>query len=407
MKRFLSRPALKRTVQSLLVGELDAIRGKRSALPNTTALIEHWPDDLSLGNADGLALGCDSLEVLHLSAAVNEMFHLHEVGLETQLLGTQMFGTWLTIIEDAWTRGVNRITLTTSGSTGVPKRCTHTFTHLATEIDCLAEMFRDRTRILALAPAKHIYGLLFTALLPDRLGIPLLDLSASSSVVRNQASRTFQQGDLVVSVPNVWAWLDRSISHWEQGIAGVTSTAPSSTTTLSSLSSKGMSKMFEVYGATETAGIGVRVWPEPFYSLMPHWTHPLDHALSATLVSEQSAFEVVPMDDLRFIDERHFQIRGRSDGAVQVGGRNVFLSHIEQRLVAHSGIKTVAVRLMRPEEGDRLKCFIVPEGDSRPEHLQQSIEAFLSTWLDPVECPKLFAFGSELPKNEQGKLCDW
>lgn len=407
MKRFLSRPALRRVVQSLLSGELRAIRGKRLSHSETTALVQDWPDDLNLGEAEGLALGCDSLEILHLSAAVNEMFHLHEVGHESKLLGTQTFGTWLAIIEDAWKYGVNRITLTTSGSSGIPKRCTHTFKHLSTEIDCLADMFHDRSRILALAPASHMYGFLFAALLPDRLNIPLLDLRSPSSMVREKSSQTFRAGDLIVSVPNVWTWLERSTSHWERGIVGVTSTAPCPRSILDSLSNQGLSKLIEVYGATETAGVGVRVWPEAFFHLMPHWSYQIEPEGSGKLVSQQSDFHSIPMDDLRFVNDRLFLVEGRRDQAVQVGGRNVFLKQIEQKLTDHPGISMATVRLMRPEEGDRLKCFIVPAGDCVPAHFEQSVEAFVATWPISAERPKFFMFGPELPRNAEGKLCDW
>jgi long-chain acyl-CoA synthetase len=52
---------------------------------------------------------------------------------------------------------------------------------------------------------------------------------------------------------------------------------------------------------------------------------------------------------------------GRAEGAVQVGGVNVFPDVVGRVLTAHSGVAQAAVRLMRPEEGTRLKAFVVPQ----------------------------------------------
>ena len=113
------------------------------------------------------------------------------------------------------------------------------------------------------------------------------------------------------------------------------------------------------------------------------------------------------MDELEVRRREMLLVKGRRDGAVQVGGTNVFLTKVEQRLSGFPGVASATVRLMRPDEGDRLKCFIVPDGDSKPEHLRRRLEAFIDSWLTPADRPKFITFGSELPRNVQGKLSDW
>ncbi len=131
---------------------------------------------------DGLEddLGFDSLEKLRLAASVNEMFHLHEVGCEDSLLTDATFGAWIDRVEAAWHSGVASVTFTTSGTTGRPKRCSHDAVHLRTEIAFLADLFRDRQRIVSLVPTHHVYGFLFCALLPDALAIQHLDATLFS-----------------------------------------------------------------------------------------------------------------------------------------------------------------------------------------------------------------------------------
>lgn len=408
MPVFLSHAALSRVVQSLLTSELDSLRHSRRNLLQTAGLVTPWADDLDLGGSSTSGLGCDSLELLELSAAINEMFHLHEVGLEMELLRTTRYGDLLPLIEDAWRRGIDRITLTTSGSTGAYKRCTHTFDYLYTEATYLASIFQGRSRIVALTPARHIYGLLFTALLPDLLKISLLEgLCGNPDDRFAKPLLVFRPGDLIVSVPEVWQWLDRSIETWPPGINGVISTGPCPRTTIASLAAKGLAKVTEVYGSSETAGVGVRIWPEEKYVLMPHWSRPCSDSSSSEVLLHISGLQVSPMDELVFSDETRFVLRRRKDGAVQVGGTNVFLHLVESKLLQHPEVKSATVRLMRPEEGNRLKGFIVPAQNVGPVDLQETLERWLDTWPIPAERPRSLTFGSELPRNTLGKLCDW
>lgn len=65
-------------------------------------------------------------------------------------------------------------------------------------------------------------------------------------------------------------------------------------------------------------------------------------------------------DELVWEDSRHFLPQGRRDEVVQVGGRNVSPAHVAQVLRRHPRVRDASVRLMRPDEGLRLKAFVVP-----------------------------------------------
>ncbi len=268
MTPYLSRQALARVLTSLLKAEIKAARLPAGNRSEPLLAAELWPEDLRIvGDAAG-GLGCDSLDALRLAAAVNEMFHLHEAKQERDLLDAGTFGEWLDSIEAAWASGVARVTFMTSGSTGRPKRCTHEFSHLQTEITYLAEVFADRTRVIPLTPAHHIYGFLFTAMLPDRLGhrAPVSRTESGSQLLKD-----LQPGDLVVAFPERWEWLYRTIKRWPDGVEGVTSTAPCPPDLKTGLMEQGLSSFTEVYGSSETAGVGLRRWPETRYRLMPQW----------------------------------------------------------------------------------------------------------------------------------------
>ncbi len=396
----MSRTALARVLSSLLTAELRAARG-RGGSPASVSPPAAWTEDLALGEG---GLDCDSLERLSLAAATNEMFHLHERGTEADLLSGERFGDWLDAIEAAWRDGVARVTVTTSGSTGRPKRCIHAGDHLAAEIDTLAERWADRRRVVAFAPAHHIYGLLFCALLPDRLGVPVISAEGRGAAALAEA---LQPGDLVVSFPERWAFLARSLPAWPGDILGVTSTAPCPPDLIVDLRHQGLAGLTEVYGSSETAGIAMRDEPDAPYRLMPQWrfTEPL-HPDAPTLV-HRSGREVAVMDKVARVGADTFHLAGRRDGMVQVGGVNVSPDEVARKLASRPGVSAAAVRLMRPSEGSRLKAYLVPAEGIDPDALRIAIETWVARMLPASERPTAITIGPPRSTNALGKAEDW
>jgi long-chain acyl-CoA synthetase len=101
-------------------------------------------------------------------------------------------------------------------------------------------------------------------------------------------------------------------------------------------------------------------------------------------------------------------VGARHDAAVQVGGVNVFPSLVADVSRRHPMIEDVSVRLMRPDEGNRLKAYVV----ARPDVTDTN--AFISelrAWIDrevPThERPKALRVGGGLPVSATGKPSDW
>ncbi|HEY8566243.1 MAG TPA: hypothetical protein VIL65_12130 [Beijerinckiaceae bacterium] len=396
----LDRAAVARVMESKARAEIAAARGRSGEA--RTLPPGPWADGMAMGEE---GLGLDSLERLWLAAAFNEMTHLDAAGEAEALLDRPVWGAWLDLVEAAWTRPGAEVTFATSGSTGAPKRCTHALADLAAEVEVLADLFADRSRIAALAPAHHIYGFLFTALLPARLGVPVIDsLGLSPATLRDSLS----DGDLLVSFPDRWSFLERSLARFPAGVVGATSTAPCPTWLKEALIAKGLSGLVEIYGSSETAGIGARRWPEEAYTLFPLWT-PLDPSTApapATLV-RSTGRTAVTMDRLSFSSPRQFTVTGRVDEAVQVGGVNVFPGEVAALLRRHPGVREAVVRPMRPEEGARLKAFVVPADGTALDALERGLQAFIDRELPAPARPKALAFGAVLPRTDAGKLADW
>ena len=183
--------ALARFVADLVADELSQLRPGGVQLPERP-----WPSELAI---DEQGLGLDSLERLSIASALSEALHLHESGIEDLLLARRLFGQWLEVAAEGLAAFDARLTFRTSGSSGVAKACPHELANLRQEVEHLSSLVPHTRRVLTAVPAHHIYGFLFTVLLPDRLrcnevlDIRLMTPTAVASFLR--------PGDLVISHP--------------------------------------------------------------------------------------------------------------------------------------------------------------------------------------------------------------
>lgn len=389
-----SRQAITRIVLDLLADEVARSRG-RSAVELGRG---NWSEATRVDEA---GLDLDSLERIDAAAALNEFFHLHDHGAEDYLLALPTVGEWCDLIEQSLQATSESLTFRTSGSTGAPKRCTHAIAELAAEADDWAAYFGPVSSVVSLVPAHHIYGAIFSAFLPDRLGPNCTVTQATSA----DQIRRAPPGALVVATPTHWAYLARSLLAFPDGLVGVTSTAPMPDHLAQRLRAQRLSRLVEVYGSSETGGVAVRDHERAAFTLLDRWRTCPDGSIEQHNV-DGSVSPIALPDQTRWLDGRRFVLAGRRDGAVQIGGRNVFPEHVRVALLAHAGVADAAVRL--EQETGRLKAFVVPRDHSRdPDQLAGELDRWCGTQLSAPERPRRFAVGGALPMNAMGKLTDW
>jgi acyl-coenzyme A synthetase/AMP-(fatty) acid ligase len=74
----------------------------------------------------------------------------------------------------------------------------------------------------------------------------------------------------------------------------------------------------------------------------------------------------------------------------------------------HPAVADAAVRLMRPDEGRRLKAFVVPRADdSAATELAAQLSGWIAERLTAPERPAAWTFGARLPRQASGKPADW
>lgn len=387
------RARLRRYVCDLVAHELVVARRSTAGLPPRP-----WNEAMALDRD----LGADSLEVMALAAALAEAIHLERSGIEDALLARRTLGAWIDVAAAGLAHFDAQATFRTSGSTGVPRRCVHSLDALGAEVEELSGLLGSARRLVVSVPSHHIYGFIFTLLLPARLGVgedAIIDVRNDSAALL--ASR-LRDGDLVVGHPEFWRAASRAVTRWPRGVAGVTSTAPCPDDIAQALADAGLAALHQVYGSSETAGVGWRLCHREPYTLFAHWRRVADGISRATEGGE-ATFAL--QDRLDWLDDRRFTVGARVDGAVQVGGINVFPARVREALLCHPRVADAAVRLMRPDEGSRLKAFIVPRGGDHG--LEMELRGWIARELPVPERPRALRFGPALPRTAAGKLLDW
>jgi 4-coumarate--CoA ligase (photoactive yellow protein activation family) len=163
----------------------------------------------------------------------------------------------------------------------------------------------------------------------------------------------------------------------------------------------------QVYGSSETAGVGWRERAGAPFALLPYWRRTADPgALDRTL--PDGTVERYPLQDrLDWHEATHFLPAGRIDAAVQVGGTNVFPAYVAEVLALHPQVEAAAVRLMRPDEGRRLKAYVVARPGVDVDALRAGLPAWAAARLSVPERPVAWTFGPGLPRQAGGKPADW
>jgi 4-coumarate--CoA ligase (photoactive yellow protein activation family) len=396
-------PTLLRLVSDLLAAELAQARPGRPPAPPP------WPGGLDFVRD----LGADSLELLGMGTTLAEALHLrfHDGELDARLLARPVLEEWVAAARAGLAAGAQAITFRTSGSAGTPKRCTHTLATLWQETRVLAGLLPARRRILSAVPSHHIYGFLFTVLLPRTQEInEVIDLRAASPAAWLDMLRP---GDLVVAHPGWWEALACLRPAFAADITGVSSTAPCPDALADELAAAGL-RLLQVYGSSETAGVGWRERGGVPFTLFPYWEETEDASALLRRLPDGSQVRYSLQDKLEWAEPeedgaRRFSPAGRIDAAVQVGGTNVFPGYVAEVLRMHPAVADAAVRLMRADEGRRLKAYVVPctPADDGGAGLRADLAAWIGARLAPAERPAAWTFGSRLPRQASGKPADW
>ena len=306
--------------------------------------------------------------------------------------------------------------LFTSGSTSEPTPISKSFAQLEAELETLESQWSSNiagSTITSTVSHHHIYGLLFRLLWPLCAARPFVVRERDYWEELAKDAETFQPLAIISSpahlsrIPPV-AWPDCASITAIFSSGGPLLTAASFAAKLQ----LGQS-VTEVYGSTETGGIAWREqdktssWtclPGVEINLTP--TDSLLQVRSGHLPDRNwfnSADRATPDEDGRF------NLCGRADRIVKVGGKRISLTAIERILEQQTGVAEVRI-VPLPNRGDRLGAVIVLDNDGNKQLvdqgkavINQQLKSLLETQVERIAIPRYWRYLGELPQNRQGK----
>ncbi|MGI4945673.1 MAG: AMP-binding protein [Janthinobacterium lividum] len=378
----LSQGAIFRVVASLVAAERANI-GSGHAWDSAG-----WSPATSVGPDD---LGLDSLELLAASDVVSRFFRLHETGDENRLLSEGTLGNWSRIVSDSLLEKRDGFTFATSGTTGLPKLRRQPMDTLYDEALFWSEQLAGRQRVVQTVAAHHIYGFLFTVLLPDITGWPVIDARMMHPGTLHEVLRPT---DLLVGFPTGLAAMLRTVVDLPAGLGVVSATSGLPANTHKALQSCGAGEVIDIYGSSETAGVAARRDPDSPFELLPRW----QRGLAEGSIAETTSGAVFALPDrVTWEGERLLRPAERVDGAVQVAGVNVFPEQVAERLRRHPMVAECMVSLDTALPEPRLRAFIVPVAGSDAETVIAICDRWARRNLTAPERPVSFEAKASLP----------
>jgi long-chain acyl-CoA synthetase len=313
-------------------------------------------------------LGADSIELVDLAAVLFDHTHAEQSGLlNAQRLDAQ-FGTWLKLAQDCLARGCDDVVFYSSGSTGEPKRITHTSAALQREVSAFAAQLTPRPdRVLSAVATHHIYGFLFGILLPQQWGCERRNVMA---LAPQAALLQTLPGDVIVAHPSWWDLALRGAFSIAAPVIGLSSTERCDEALFTRAKSRGMARLIDIYGSSETAGIGWR-----------------DAAGNYQLMAHLETLPANAPDQLQQHGARRFSLGQRRDRVVQVAGSKVALDQVEATLLQFAGVQTASATLSTSKPA-RIAAVISGASLHDDAATRSALEAHLRAQLPTAALPR-------------------
>ena len=303
----------------------------------------------------------------------------------------------------------------TSGSTGAHVACGKSAAQLLGEAELLVRLWGlgPGTRVLATVPPHHLYGLLFGVLVPLMGGGSLVRATPlHAETIASQAAA--RQANVLVSVP---AHL-HALATLSPGALPPLTRIFSSGAALDAATGSAVAKLAgipvtEVLGSSETGGIAWRetggqgradVW-QPFPGVeVASDDHDETMRLRSPFLARADGDAqgwYRGADRIRARPDGRFELLGRADGVVKIGGSRVAVAQIERLLREIPGVADAAVVPVDtpPPRRHELWAAVVA-----PTLSIGALRAALLKRLEPIAVPRRFRLVAALPREDNGKL---
>ena len=299
--------------------------------------------------------------------------------------------------------------LFTGGSSGKPKLWSKTPVNIFSEVMHLAEKFSvtENDLFAATVPPRHIYGILFSVLLPLLSGASVLEEICSFP---GEITRALEEKKttVLISIPIHYRVLNGKTIKSNTLRLAFSSTAPLGKEEGEAFYRETGTGVVEVYGSTETGGIAVRNRAQGSESLIP--LDPVEWKISGELLHVRSGFisPELPRDDegyfitgdrCEYAGDTGFRLLGRADGIIKVAGKRVDLDEIREKIKNLPGVRDAVVLSIPLDRGREHEIVALVEGTSNEKDLRLS----LSEKLEAYSLPRRIRITEKIPISKTGK----
>jgi acyl-CoA synthetase (AMP-forming)/AMP-acid ligase II/3-hydroxymyristoyl/3-hydroxydecanoyl-(acyl carrier protein) dehydratase len=312
------------------------------------------------------------------------------------------------------------IMMYTTGSTGKPKAVQQRLTEFETDNRFILSKWGEEwliRKVCSTVNQHHIYGLLFSILLPFTAGIPFHRRRIDFP---EEFERFTDDSYMIITVP---AFLKRAVeakSAEKEGARNYPLRSPwifTSGGVLAPEVAEKTSRVFgfwpmEVYGSTETSGIAWRQSKDG-----PEWT-PFDNAeirknkegclvIRSPYIKDPAGFATGDLADIHA--DGRFILKGRADSIVKIEEKRISLPELENRLMSSGLLADLCVVAM---EGRRqyLAAALVLNGAGREKfqdrekyEINRYFREYLLQFFEHTVLPKKWRYLDSLPADAQGK----
>jgi acyl-coenzyme A synthetase/AMP-(fatty) acid ligase/3-hydroxymyristoyl/3-hydroxydecanoyl-(acyl carrier protein) dehydratase len=295
----------------------------------------------------------------------------------------------------------------TSGSTGESKVWAKSADALFAEVMVWRSTLAlpPGSKIVATVPAAHLYGFLFSVLLPLSSGgafcrdTPFLPETIAARVREHQARA-------LVTVPVHLRAMDVVDPAAFASLEWVlSSTAPLSLAVAEAFTTRHHRTITEIFGCTEAGGIASRNrateerW-QPLVGVAVSTTGDNYLTVDSPWASHDLPRPYPTADRVEMSADGTFEFLGRQDSIVKVAGRRLNLQAMEEWLVRLDGVED-AVVLSVPDEtrGARVLAALVA-----PTLTEADVRRALLSAFEPSTLPRRFIFLPRLPREANGKV---
>jgi acyl-CoA synthetase (AMP-forming)/AMP-acid ligase II/3-hydroxymyristoyl/3-hydroxydecanoyl-(acyl carrier protein) dehydratase len=307
------------------------------------------------------------------------------------------------------------IVMYTSGSTGRPKAVKQRLVEFENDnlfiLSKWGEEFLER-KLCSTVSQHHIYGLLFSIMLPFTVGVPF---RRKRIEFPGEFEKLTDTAYMIITVP---AFLKRACEVETPG--GLSLQSPWIFTSGGALpfeTAQKTSDIFgfwplEVYGSTETSGIAWRRSKDGM-----EWT-PFDNAeiwknqdgclvIRSPYIKDPLGFETADLAEI--LAGGRFLLKGRIDSVVKIEEKRVSLTEIESRLL-DSGLAGEVCVIPMEDKRQYLAAALVlnTKGKDRfaayeKHDINKYFRTYLAQFFENSTLPKKWRYPESLPQDAQGK----